>query len=142
MPFWKWRLTFDICILNNTYDQLFFFCRYQSSSKIPEFGWKFWLEFYQKIFRISKFINVAFFTSPDLKIAFDLRGEKIITGNKIQDSRTWKSGSKYSALLRGGAEGGFSPTPLNYGDQKREQIEKKDNLLLLFFVWGPRICPS
>ena len=96
----------------------------------------------KKYLGISKFINVAFFASPDLKIAFDLRGEKIITGNKIQDSRTWKSGSKYSALLRGGAEGGFSPTPLNYGDQKREQIEKKDNLLLLFFVWGPRICPS
>ena len=56
-------------------------------------------------------ICVAFFASPYLKIAFDLRGEKIITGNKIPDSRTWKSGSKYSALVRGGPEGALAQRP-------------------------------
>ena len=61
--------------------------------------------------RISKSIRVAFFASPYLKIAFDLRGEKIITGNKIPDSRTWKSGSKYSALVRGGPEGALAQRP-------------------------------
>lgn len=45
---------------------------------------------FRNSFRIRMGILIA---SPDLKISFDLRGEKITTGNKIQDSRTWKSGS-------------------------------------------------